>query len=90
MADVEGIIHRIKFKVSFHDSNLKQFISSPKGINKACKLFGCSPEQLVNILITRTVHSATDKVTTHLSKTDVSKAFFACEMGNILSLTTVH
>ena len=40
-------------------------------IEYAANLFGCSTEQLVNILITRTVQSATDKVTTHLSKSDV-------------------
>ena len=50
-------------------------MNSKQSLNKfyldvilASKMFGCSPQTLTNILITRTVESGSDKVTASLSK----------------------
>ena len=41
------------------------------GIKQAANLFGCNPEVVKGILLTRTVESATDTIKTSLSKSSV-------------------
>ncbi|XP_066926001.1 unconventional myosin-Ia-like isoform X2 [Clytia hemisphaerica] len=69
---IAAILHlgNVRFSDTFRNGMDTVNVVDDKEIVNAAKLFGCTPEQLINILITRTVQSATDKVTTHLSKSD--------------------
>jgi len=67
--------HKCHFFVSWNPEGMILFNTFyTTEMEHAAKLFGCTTQALINTLITRTVHSATDKVTTHLSKSDVSRA----------------
>ncbi|XP_057294164.1 unconventional myosin-Ia-like [Hydractinia symbiolongicarpus] len=72
---VAAIMHlgNVKFSDTFKNGMDTVNLADQKDAVLAAKLFGCSLEALSGILMTRTVHSASDKVTTTLSK---SKAVY--------------
>lgn len=74
---ISGILHlgNIRFSDTFKNGMDTVNIEDSEELENAANLFGCTKEALTNILITRTVHSATDKVTTHFSKSDVRTYF---------------
>jgi len=71
---IAGIMHlgNVKLSDTFRNGMDTVMLADQKDATMAAKLFGCSIESLSQILLTRTVESATDKVKTSLSKSSAA------------------